>query len=130
MTERRAERAVRIRREQPSFVPYTRPAVQPKSAEREPFHFPRGDLRSAAVDDIREVAKQVWPKPISRLRSRDRGLYKFASFLREHGGATWQQRWDASELHSGVIAAREVCGGGDTGSEYTQAVQTLLALRF
>ena len=56
-------------------------------------------------------------------------MYKFASFLGEHGGATWQQRWDASELHYGVIAAREVCGGGDTGSEYTQASQTLFALR-
>ncbi|MCW2628049.1 MAG: hypothetical protein JWR48_4771 [Mycobacterium sp.] len=113
----------------PSFVRYTRPAVLPRSAEREPSHFPRGDLTCAAMDDIREVAKRVWPKPVSRLRSRDRGLYKIASFLGEHEGATWQQRWDASELHAGAIAARDVCGGGSCGGEYTQAVQTLFALR-
>ena len=71
----------------------------------------------------------VWPNPVSRLRSRDRGLYKIASFLGEHEGATWQERWDASELHSGVIAGRDVCGGGTAGGEYTQAVQALFALR-
>jgi len=129
VTERRAERAIRLRRETPTFVRYTRPAVLPQSAEREPFHFPGGDLTAASIDDIREVAKFVWPKPVSRLRNRDRGLYKIASFLREHEGATWQQRWNASKLHAGPIAARDVCGGGSIGGEYTQAVQALFALR-
>ena len=40
-----------------------------------------------------------------------------------------QERWDASDLHDGVVAAREVGGGGTAGGEYTQAVQALFALR-
>ncbi len=129
MSERRAERAIRIRRDQQSPIRYTRPALLPQSAESEPCHFPRGDLRAASVDEIRDVAKQVWPEPVSRVRSRDRGIYKIAGFLGEHDGATWQQRWDASKLADGAIAAREICGGGHSGSEYTAGAQALFALR-
>lgn len=93
------------------------------------MHFPRGDLRCADVEKIRAIAKQVWPDPASRRRSRDRGLYKLAALLAEHPGATWQQRWDASPLGDGQIAARALGGGGAVGTEYTQGVQTLFALR-
>lgn len=129
MTERRAERALRLRRDQPGSVRYTRPAVVPTFDERNPTHFPRGDLRCADVEEVRTVAKQVWPDPANRRRSRDRGLYKLAAFLAEHSGDTWQQRWDASPLGDGQVAARAVSGGGTVGTEYTQGVQTLFALR-
>lgn len=129
MNERRAERALRLRRDQPGSVRYTRPAVVPTFDQRDPTHFPRGDLRWADIEEIRAVAKQVWPDPASRRRSRDRGLYKLAALLAEHPGDTWQQRWDASPLGSGQIAARAVGGGGAVGTEYTQGVQTLFALR-
>ncbi|MDX1886877.1 site-specific integrase [Mycolicibacterium sp. 120270] len=129
MSERRAERAVRLRREQPGLVRYTRPAIVPALIWREPFHFPQGDLRAADVEEIRPIAKQLWPEPVSRRRSRDRGLYKLTAFLAEHPGATWQQRWDASPLGRGEVAAREVAGGGTAGTEYTEGVQTLFALR-
>jgi hypothetical protein len=129
VNERRADRALRLRRDQPGSVRYTRPAVVPTFDQREPMHFPRGDLRCADVDKIRTVAKQVWPDPASRRRSRDRGLYKLAALLVEHPGDTWQQRWDASPLGDGQIAARAVGGGGAVGTEYTQGVQTLFALR-
>ncbi|MCV7226475.1 site-specific integrase [Mycolicibacterium komossense] len=129
MNERRAERALRLRRDQPGSVRYTRPAVVPTFDIREPAHFPRGDLRRADVEQIRTVAKQVWPDPASRRRSRDRGLYKLAALLAEHPGDTWQQRWDASPLGSEQVAARVLGGGGAVGTEYTQGVQTLFALR-
>lgn len=129
MSERRAERALRLRREQPGSVRYTRPAVVPTFDLREPAHFPRGDLRNADAEQIRTIAKQVWPEPASRRRSRDRGLYKLAALLAEHPGDTWQQRWDASPLGNEQVAARVLGGGGAVGTEYTQGVQTLFALR-
>ena len=98
VSERRAERAVRLRREQPGLVRYTRPAIVPVSAQREPFHFPQGDLRPPMSRRSARLPNSCGPEPVSRRRSRDRGLYKLAAFLAEHPGATWQQRWDSSPL--------------------------------
>lgn len=129
MPEIQDRRRHAVRREVPPTIfvrqaviaaPAPLPAVPPR---------PHGMLDAAPIDLIRTVAAEVWPDPRSRRRSRDRGLRLLAGHLTRFPGENWQQRWDASGLHLRGNPVRALGGSSGIGTELTQALEALFALR-
>lgn len=75
------------------------------------------------------VAMRVWPTPVSRVKSRARGLGQLGEYLRLFPGDTWQQRWEASGLNARGNPVRELSTKSDTAASFTQALEAMFALR-
>lgn len=100
----------------PAFVPEAPPQ-------------PQGDLGCASIEDIRTVAMRVWPEPVSRVKSRARGLGRLGEHLQRFPGDTWQQRWEASGLNARGNPVRELSAKSDAAASLTQALEAMFALR-
>ncbi|PKZ63539.1 integrase [Gordonia terrae] len=90
-----------------------------------------GDLSSASMPTIVALATSVWPEPIHRRRSRNRGLDKIGDYLCKYSGDTWQERWDICELNIQLLTAGDAAPTGTTSAraEFTQGIEALFALR-
>jgi site-specific recombinase XerD len=90
---------------------------------------PRGDFTAATINEIRDVAGEVWPKPDSRRKSRHAGLGRLLERLSSFPGETWQERWQASGLNEAGRPVRDLAGGDRHCYVLTQAVEALFSLR-
>ena len=92
---------------------------------------PHGELGSAPVERIRQVAAEVWPQPASRRGSRDRGLQRLGRYLGGLPGASWQQRWQASGHNGRGLPVRDLESPEKPGrrTELTQALEAMFCLR-
>ena len=129
---RSSERA-RIPRQPDDTAPatrYTRPTIIAHPAVPRAVHR-YGDLSAAPMLTIVALATSVWPEPVHRRRSRNRGLDKIGDYLRGYPGETWQQRWDACELNTRLLPAGDASPIGTTTAraEFAQGVEALFALR-
>ncbi|MEG8184603.1 phage integrase family protein [Nocardia terpenica] len=91
---------------------YRRPAIPRRPGEEQAERFvldiepapapakppkPFGDLMRADPDEIRAIARTLWPHLEKQQRwRRDTGLRDLFEHLLEFPGDTWQQRWEAS----------------------------------
>ena len=96
------------------------PAIPPR---------PRGELDAADLEQIRDGRREVWPHPVSRRASRDRGLRRLLEYLAGFHGETWQQRWGASGLDVRGRPVRDLAAGDGQRAELTQAFEALCCLR-
>ncbi len=71
----------------------------------------------------------MWPAPNSRRVNRNRGLYLLTEYLRGHPGSTWQERWDASDLHTLALSAAELTTTEAARAQFGQALGAMFALR-
>jgi len=101
-------------------APAPAPAVPPR---------PRGNLDTAAADEIAAVADEVWPRSGQRRYERRRGLRGLLELLAACPGQTWQQRWLASGSDAGDRPVRELAGAGWARAEVTHSLMMLCCLR-
>lgn len=111
---------------------YSRPAVDAEPATPRALHR-HGDLSASTVDELSTVAAALWQTSDSAHYNRTAGLRRMHRYLDAYPGSTWQQRWDASPLATGMVAAAEAVavdavtrGARD---EVASAVKALFALR-
>lgn len=101
-------------------APVPAPAVAPR---------PCGVLGSALVDEIRTAAVAIWPHPLGRRGSRDRGLRDLLQYLSGFPGSSWQERWESSGLDGRGRPVRGLAATPTKGTELTQALEALISMR-
>nr|WSX76829.1 hypothetical protein OH826_25145 [Streptomyces sp. NBC_00899] len=104
--------------------------MEPKRAVSDPPPRPRGELSTAPIGHISQLAVDIWEDAATITRyQRGQATREVLQYLSIHPGQTWQERWDASPLGKGLIKASELGARRTTGVAITPGVRTLFCLR-
>ncbi|WP_218107610.1 tyrosine-type recombinase/integrase [Micromonospora peucetia] len=101
--------------------------AQPATAATAPRPF--GDLATASVDRLREVTAAAWDGPARDCAQRRTQVTAALQYLQTFSGTTWQQRWDASPLGAGTVAASSVISGIEPSQTISPGIKMLFCLR-
>jgi integrase len=97
------------------------PAVAPR---------PHGNLDTATVERIGDLADTIWPRKQPRAWLRRKGLEWLLGYLAGHPGSTWQECWLTSGLNEGSRRVRELTTGNQRlDGELGHSLMLLCCLR-
>jgi integrase len=90
---------------------------------------PHGELGSASIQQISQLAAEVWDGAGVTRRQRGEATRAILAYLAGFEGATWQQRWDASPLGHAEIKVNQLGSRRTTGLALSPGVRSLFCLR-
>lgn len=89
----------------------------------------RGVLDNAPPDVLNELVLSLFSGEAKRRYMRRRGIDLFAAYLMEHPGQNWQERWEASVLHTRSARLGDIVNARNTREHFSQALAAMYALR-
>ncbi|MGW7296682.1 tyrosine-type recombinase/integrase [Streptomyces sp. NPDC054829] len=103
--------------------------IEAQPAEATTLPRPFGDLSTATPQLIGQLAHAASPDAAARTAEQHRASSRrVLAYLSRFEGSTWQQRWDASPLGRGEIAAADL-GTNQNGRNHSVGVRALFCLR-
>ncbi len=97
--------------------------AQPRALHR------HGILDDAPLEVLVDITRALFSSEIERRYIRKHGLKLVLDYLLEHSGDTWQQRWEASALHTEAASLANLFDRRHQRDHFSQALGTLYALR-
>ncbi|MED7931776.1 hypothetical protein SMD20_46680 [Nonomuraea sp. LP-02] len=103
--------------------------IKPEPATPTVLPRPFGDLATASISHLAQLATDTWEGAYVTRRQRGTAVGEVLSYLTKFPGKTWQERWDNSPLSTGEVRAADLGNSRSTGVSAPTGLRSLLCLR-
>ncbi|MEU7863929.1 tyrosine-type recombinase/integrase [Nonomuraea sp. NPDC049141] len=103
--------------------------IKPEPATPTVLPRPFGDLATASISHLAQLATDTWEGTRTTRRQRGNAVWEILSYLTKFPGTAWQERWDNSPLSTGDVRAADLGNSRSNGISTPTGLRSLLCLR-